>query len=434
MKTREEHQNPDLSFFHGRLPYTGHYSIELPASTTAPAASKSFADGWTIFAVGSVLSDTPNPLDAVHKAVSRSSNSDLAALNGSFCFVAINETIQKAVLAVDRLATRPIYFEPAAHGVRFSSDLRSFGRGNLNLSAAAGVLASGHVHNDDTWIRGVYYLRPGHYVCIEQGRHTVEKYWDYQLRPVDYDLETRQTRLAELLIQAVERRTRSSNVGLFLSGGYDSRAILGACLELGRPVTLLSFGGNSEPGSDYAIARTIADVTGLPFVALDYVPPSIQDAVRQTTLPFGAMRYPIQEMTAFANFPAHLDTVLFGEEAFGRIPYPLRTPEDALFALGIRNLSDVGVWRKILRPAAYRELCHLQAESLKKMVNRARSCPDLHAVKDYIYVTERMPRSGLMARQFVNQFAEVSYPWLDSEVLDFMSTVPSSLRIGKTLY
>lgn len=416
----------------GMLAPTGSEIFQSGEFTT-PSLTRRVA-GWKITLFGTLLTDESDPVGVIRRAIADGPDEAFGKLNGSYSFAALHESSGTAYVAVDRMATKPIYYKCTTNGFEFSSDLQSFKGGTLNKSALASVLGTGYVNDEDTWVNGVKYLRGGHYLYVDQKGSRVHQYWTHRARREDMAEEEARPRLRELLLQAVERRTRGTGVGLLLSGGYDSRAILGACMELGRTVTLLSYGANMHPGDDPSIAGQLAAISGMPFHVLHYDQLTINEAVRRTTNPFAAMRYPIQEVTGLESMPDNIRTVLMGDEIFGWGIQPMQHKHEALYSFRINRLQSIPAWKELIAPEAYETLCEHNRKTHERLIDRGEPWYGPAELRYHLAVTEAHPRNLMLGRLFISQLAEVANPWLDSDIMDFMSSVPLRMLSKKSLF
>jgi len=360
-----------------------------------------------------------------------------AVLNGSFRIFIQQPRSRRIYIAVDRLASRPLLYRIEGARIRFASTLSAFPSPHpLNTAAFAAMLSSGFLYGDDTWIDGVRWLPGGTMLLVEDRSWRIERYWDYKLLPdEETDEPALRSRLAELLITAVERRTRRCpNLGLLLSGGYDSRAILGCCMRLGRKVTCLSWSAVERGGDDLSVARELSRRAGVSFRQLSYEPIEIREAITKTVAPFDGMRYPIQEANAFVSLRNVVTHILVGDEAFGWNATPISSEDESLYTVGIRRLRRQACWQKFLQPRLRDSLCAASDASLARLYTKTAHIPDLHDKKDYLYVTERLPRNVLPGRLFLDKYAEVLNPWLDNDIMDFVARLPRRHRLGKALF
>lgn len=158
-------------------------------------------------------------------------------LRGMFAF-AIAEVdsaglARRLFLARDRLGIKPLYYSQQGGTFLFASELKALRASGLigseiDPAALTGYLMLGAVPNPLTIYQGVKALSPASTLCWEQGRITVQPYWQ---PPTEVDEaitpEEAVARVREMLLEAVRIRLVSDvPLGAFLSGGLDSSAIV----------------------------------------------------------------------------------------------------------------------------------------------------------------------------------------------------------------
>jgi hypothetical protein len=242
-----------------------------------------------------------------------------------------------------------------------------------------------------------------------------------------------QKELTALLVQAVDRRTQTGEIGLLLSGGADSRAILGCCMQLGRKVTCFSYATEERRGNDYDIARQVAKLAGYPFVSLKYSPADVQSSIEETASYFDGMRHPLQEVGALNQLRGQVSHLLLGDECFGWVDTVINNREQMFYTVGVNRFERFKSWKDTVREEIYKNLLEADAAALEVLEGKC-DLPNLHDQKDYYYATERLPRNVLPGRQFINSFAEVMNPWLDKDVVCFNQSLTTRQRRGKALF
>ncbi len=128
-----------------------------------------------------------------------------------------------------------------------------------------------HLTGDRTLADGIRIVPPGSLLIAKNGAYVTHTYHDpFRLVPDRMSVEARADRLYDALRGAVGRAIRGRRrVGVTLSGGLDSRALLGLAIELGADVRTFTFG---LPGCrDGVYARRMAGACGVPhtFVEVD---------------------------------------------------------------------------------------------------------------------------------------------------------------------
>jgi asparagine synthase (glutamine-hydrolysing) len=182
-------------------------------------------------------------------------------LNGMFAFAILDRSRFRLFLARDRFGEKPLYYSIGPSWLAFASEISSLlqhpavGRG-LDSRAAQKYFAYGYVPAPGTLISGVSKLPGGHHLTydLQSMQASVARYWRFAVE-ADNDLHDEASlteELAALLNTAVRRRLISDvPLGMFLSGGIDSSAILAcATSALGRDHVKAFTIGFTDPSFD----------------------------------------------------------------------------------------------------------------------------------------------------------------------------------------
>ena len=184
-------------------------------------------------------------------------------LNGMFAFAIYDVTAARLFLARDRFGEKPLYYLARPGRFVFGSELTALERhpdvdGRVDPRAVQKLFAYGYIPAPWTVMRDVHKLRAGWMLSYDcrTGDVSSKPYWRFRLEP-DVALETAREEvlveeLRSLLSDAVRRRLVSDvPLGLFLSGGVDSAAVL-AFASRHRPAPELSTFtvGFTEPSYD----------------------------------------------------------------------------------------------------------------------------------------------------------------------------------------
>jgi asparagine synthase (glutamine-hydrolysing) len=182
-------------------------------------------------------------------------------LNGMFAFAIYDG--KRIFIARDRFGEKPLYYYHRGANFVFASEINSLlihpavddTISSLNLQK---YFAYGFLPSPRTQYRDVYKLEPGmHGVFdLQSQRLTLERYWRFELNPDESLSDADEPRLVEelrgLLLQSVRRRLMSDvPLGIFLSGGVDSTAVVAAATPAVDAKSLSTFTiGFTEPSFD----------------------------------------------------------------------------------------------------------------------------------------------------------------------------------------
>jgi asparagine synthase (glutamine-hydrolysing) len=165
----------------------------------------------------------------------------LDRLAGMFAFAIWDEPRQRLFLARDRFGKKPLYYSLRQRRLSFASELKAlladstFPR-TVDPDALRLYLRFGYVPAPYTIMAEARKLAPAHYAVFENGRLTIEPYWDAVSvalsDPVDMTPSEVDAELESRLKSAVAGRMIADvAVGAFLSGGIDSSLVVALMRE-----------------------------------------------------------------------------------------------------------------------------------------------------------------------------------------------------------
>lgn len=161
----------------------------------------------------------------------------LHRFRGMFAFAIWDARARRLFLAVDRFGIKPLYVYEADGRFAFSSELRTLLKSGLVPAeveplGVESFLAYGTVQAPLTMVKGVQAMLPGQYLLYDVARRSSERitYWQ-PARSASREETGRPEqiveRMREILADSVAQHLVSDvPVGLFLSGGVDSSAIV----------------------------------------------------------------------------------------------------------------------------------------------------------------------------------------------------------------
>ena len=189
-------------------------------------------------------------------------------LRGMFAFAIWDERERTCFLARDRFGIKPLYYHESAGILAFASEVRALVASGvvpaaIDPQAVFDYFRTGSVPEPLTLIKGVRALEAGYHLTWRDGDAAIARYWQMEFSGdrsvVDPAAATR-----EALIDSVRHHFVSDvPVGVFLSGGMDSTAILALATVTQRaPVRTFSL---TFPGSaldEGPVARRTAEHFG----------------------------------------------------------------------------------------------------------------------------------------------------------------------------
>lgn len=207
-----------------------------------------------------IPADAPDSLLVLY-AYERDGTAFVNQLDGTF-FVAIYDTnAARLILANDRFGLYPHYYTYRAGELVFAPEVKGvlaapFVPRILNTTAAAEYFRFQQLLGNKTFHEDVLLFPYGSVAQfdIHTRQLSIQRYWDWDQIPDNPEVtfETAVDEIGRLLRQAVEKRVRDDlRPGVFLSGGLDSRTLLGFIPSRVNPVSA-NFGNRNSRDVYYA--------------------------------------------------------------------------------------------------------------------------------------------------------------------------------------
>jgi asparagine synthase (glutamine-hydrolysing) len=155
-------------------------------------------------------------------------------LRGMFAFAIWDSLEGTCLLARDPMGIKPLYYTQKGDQLVFASEMQAlihggFSSRKLNAEAAYSYLIKGSVPEPQTLCEDIHSLSAGHTLVWKRGKISIEEYWKpsfkWHAEPISEHHAPEYIR--EALLDSLKQHFVSDvPVGLFLSGGIDSTALL----------------------------------------------------------------------------------------------------------------------------------------------------------------------------------------------------------------
>lgn len=194
-------------------------------------------------------------------------------LRGMYAFALYDIRAGRLLLAVDHIGMKPLYLHQRDGLLSFASEVKGLLADpaiprEINLEVLDTYLSFGYMIGAETLFAGIDRLPPGHYLLAEPERDPViVPFWEFphpevrgKLHPAAQVIAYQEAR--ELLSDSVRIHLRSDvPLGLFLSGGVDSAAVLALMNKeaSGRVKTYTVGYDMPTPDNELLQARRIAE-------------------------------------------------------------------------------------------------------------------------------------------------------------------------------
>jgi asparagine synthase (glutamine-hydrolysing) len=408
----------------------------------------------TVFLHGDIYGDGGMRLEGARDLLDRYLNEGpmvlAKSLSGSHVILVV-DGIHGFIAITDRVGSRRIYAGGDSGGMWLTSEILLYPEGVVDPAAVASYLVNRYIYNGRTIYRGVQSLERA---CVHRvDAHGIgsEAYWRFTYAPrEDSDsvaTDRMMLELGELIRKAVRRRIPANGkVCISMSGGVDSRGVLGALLEesksRGFELKAMSYGLESD--TDVVAARSICAQFGINLHRVSFRG-NLSSAIKLNADCSDAVVffYP-QGLDGLRDVISSLgsDSIMFvGDECFGlnmegmtRSDFSFATFDDLLGFIGIRAPAKVPSYY------SYGDTPAVEIEEMLQSDNDAlrRRCPGPPYSLDafgFMYLDQRLPHLLLSWREnHLARFVRVANPLIDNDILEFLETVPPALRFDKRLY
>ena len=191
--------------------------------------------------------------------------------NGMFAFAIWDSANKTLFLARDRFGKKPLYYASFDNQFIFGSELKALlkhpsVKKEIDHNALGKYLAYEYVPSPHSIFKNIYKLEAGSRLMVKSGSVKIGRYWDINFNTQKkFDHKEASSRILELLKESVRKRLISDvPLGVFLSGGIDSSAVVCMMAELMKPkdIKTFSIGFKEKSFDESSDARRVAEYFG----------------------------------------------------------------------------------------------------------------------------------------------------------------------------
>jgi len=380
--------------------------------------------------------------------------SSLYELNGGFRIGIWDEDTQKLLLMTDRLGHQKLYYAQGNDMLFFSSDVKVILANpeidrTLDPAGVVCLLSIGHMLNDRTMHQSITLLPGGEILTYRarEGNVARKRYWvpRYRTQASSASFGEKRIELVRRLRQAVARRIQPSFlIGIPLSGGLDSRALLGVARTVCEERKIRTFTIGHHHAYDSVFGRQLAQEASVEHfraqVGRDYLRRYLEEFVWRTDGMVNATRcWTLGLIDAMRGsceriIIGHLAGLLNGY-AMLMEPPTCRMPKSALAEAAAASYIKVFTPMELgaLLTARCRGFSNYAYEEFRKSVINA----DADDVLDSVTLADlcqRQQRGVSFFFQVWDPASPVCAPFGDKDLMEFLLTVPLADRRKKRLY
>ncbi len=186
-------------------------------------------------------------------------------LRGMFAFLIWDEQEKTAFAARDAFGIKPFYYLKAGDSLIFASELRAvlasgYSSRKISNRGVMSYLLKGTVAEPDTAIKNIKLLPAGTYLTWSAGKTKLHRYWNLDFSVNHFS----RPKAVEVTRTALEHSIRAHlvsdvPVGIFLSGGIDSTALVAIASKLSKKqINTYSIAFENPEWNEADIARRVA--------------------------------------------------------------------------------------------------------------------------------------------------------------------------------
>ena len=375
----------------------------------------------------------------------------LNAITGCFQLVLYSRSKDECFVVSDKISTHPFYYTDTKDFIAITPEvlslkaLKNHGwKPAVRRDAIFEFMSSGYLWGDGTFWNEVKRLGPSQRMRIAKNEIIIESYWRMRFEG------TRQAEraLVDELFDAVKQDTALLPEGkavLTLSGGYDSRALLGLLKLSGKPFETISytFGTSVYAGADADVGGYYAKKAGAShrlFQSRIDDPERVITDIKRVVRASGGDNHLASMQDAFLGegfyqeLAESCDFMVRGDEVWGWGDFAVN-PLMAFRECILFNLNELVHPQRLLKPDVF-------CDGLKYLGNLrerlAAECggQDIPAndLKDCLYWRHREARLLQGMAYFRRCYLPHQAPFLFDRTLAIIQTIPGELRIKKRLF
>jgi len=368
-------------------------------------------------------------------------------LNGSFILALWDFGKKRLTIVNDRFGLRPLYYCWQDNTFIFASEMKSIlsnpeVKKEIDLEGMAQFFSLNFIMEDRTPLKQVKTLEPASILTFENKKVNKETYWTLSLQESQKGFNRKEAldRAHFLVKQAVKRQIKDEIPKILsLSGGLDSRTIIGAVAQLGYKIPTFTFGIPECP--DQKLAKNIADACGVDnrFFELspDYLIMWAKKGVWLTEGMSNCVNFHGIEFTPEIRKNAQIVLNGYGGgELFGflslltaRLLFQKNSSHWIDWSFNrINNPFPLSEQKKLFQKEYHLQIRESAFQSFEKLINDTPADSPFNKFY-YFKFSVQAPKSFLYGLLQDNNLVEYRAPFCDYDLVDFVSTIPSREKV-----
>jgi asparagine synthase (glutamine-hydrolysing) len=193
-------------------------------------------------------------------------------LKGMFAIAIYDKKINKIFLIRDRFGIKPLYYFYSDNNLLFASELKAILTSGLvkkevDFSSFSDYFVYRYIPSPKTIWRNIYKIPPANYLSFDMGTFSFSlfEYWELKSSNEQENKDLLIDEINEILHLSVSEHVRADvPIGSFLSGGYDSSAMVHYMKKLGLNPETFSIGFKNWEKSEHQFAQIVAAHLNVP--------------------------------------------------------------------------------------------------------------------------------------------------------------------------
>lgn len=368
--------------------------------------------------------------------------------NGLFSLVLYDRASHELTLISDRFGFKSLFYVVRNKAFIFASELKALcvadsEERSIDEVGTLELFVYGSHFGERTWLKDYLRLPPATILSVDVQGSTQRRYWSYKYDESAPKLTQKSyySTFGDLLAKGVSRCLQGSHrVGIFLSGGYDSRSVAAAIPKAYLPIPAFTFG--QAESRDVTYAQQLAARLGLDHHALTeggpYLYPHCHSIVWRTEgmLPFANCT----SIRFHSRIKEKADIILLGflGEFSGSHTWPrlvLARSRNAAIDAIFDHLIRARAYRiqKAFKPQFFTSAFEALRERFKASFDFVQNEHPLN-IADAWNFTYLQPRGTFQSPSVDRYWFEARAPHMDADLVDFLLTIPPHARIEQRVY
>ncbi len=362
----------------------------------------------------------------------------LRQASGTFCGVDYDAQDHTMTVFVDKCGVRPVYVWSGPQFVVFASALRILEAvaavpKEFDIRGVTEIAALNYALGDRTPFCNIAMLRAGEVLRLGEGHVQRGLYWRWDGPLDDIGYEHAARRAYETFLDAIERRQRSQGVAAaFLSGGLDSRVIVGGLAALGKDVRTVNYAPDGS--QDQVFARLVAEQLGLAHTQIETNAANVGQGYRKDAVNAWIHRT-FPDLVAAGRAPV----LWSGDGGSVGLGHVYMTPD--IVAAMERGATDEaitlftrGVPRRIFRRAAIGQIANLTHQGVAEELAAVEGPDQGRRFQLFLMLNDQRRHLAQHFEDIDRERIEFHLPFFDADFLDSVLRLPNDWLMAHRFY